>query len=274
MVLTVFSAFCFFYPTVSNLINDYFNESRIGEYNKNVDSTSKEEIESYFLEAESYNRAIAADFFNTTESNEYSEIINNYNYILDFDNGLIGYIEIPKINVKLPVYHGESEDVLKKGAAHLERTSFPTGGMNTRVCISAHSGYPAQKFFDDIDELQNGDVIKIKILNRTLEYKVCGNDVVEPNDVSLLRVETGKSLLTLITCYPYGINSHRLLVNAELQPASETTPVSAATEDETTPTNQNRLWMPILSLIIAVAAILASAYIIRHFYKKRKERGK
>ena len=114
------------------------------------------DLDDYFSVAEKYNNALAADV--STDDSKLS-ILSHYDEILDLDDGVMGYVEIPSINVRLPIYHGESEDVLTKGAAHLEHTSFPIGGENTHACISAHCGYPTQKFFDDIDELENGDEI-------------------------------------------------------------------------------------------------------------------
>lgn len=265
--ITFFSIYCFVYPTISNLINEYFNESRINEYNSNVDTTSKEEIQSYFFEAEKYNRVIATDFFNNKDKITYSEILNDYYNILNIDNGLMGYVEIPSIDVKLPIYHGESEDVLKKGAAHLEQTSFPIGGTDTHACISAHSGYPSQKFFDDIDELNEDDLIYIQILNRRICYKVYGKEVIEPSDTSKLGVETGKDLLTLITCYPYGINSHRLLVHAK---RIENTDNTSATADEVIKNDISKRnpSIFIIGSVIAVFAFLFVIQIIKHLRKK------
>ena len=213
-VLISIGVACLSFPVISDYINSLFNESRINGYNNNINLSSQEEISELYKEAEIYNEAVASKFFNGELSSDYEKILNNYNDIMNFGDGLICYIEIPKINVKLPVYHG-SEKVLKKGAAHLEQTSFPIGGNNTHACISAHSGYPTQKFFDDINELQSGDMIYIHILNQTLSYKVYKTDIVLPDDTEQLNVETNKDLLTLITCYPYGINSHRLIVHAE-----------------------------------------------------------
>ena len=133
--------------------------------------------------AAQYNKVIATDFFDGGNE-EYEKILNDYFDILDVDDGIMGTIEIPSIKVKLPVYHGESEDVLKKGAAHLEKTSFPIGGIDTRACVSAHSGYPSQKFFDDIDELISDDIIYIKILNQKLTYKVFDTPLVEKPHVT------------------------------------------------------------------------------------------
>ena len=190
--LILFSAVCFLYPAISNAINEQYNESRIDDYNNNVDSFSQEDLDGYFSVAEKYNDALATDV--STDDSKLS-ILSHYDEILDLDDGIMGYVEIPSINVRLPIYHGESEDVLTKGAAHLEHTSFPIGGENTHACISAHCGYPTQKFFDDIDELQNGDEIYIYVLDRTLKYTVTDSDVVEPDDSSKLEVVKGKDKL-------------------------------------------------------------------------------
>ena len=176
-VFGVFGICCFLYPTVSNQINESCNESTINEYNHNVNTSSKSAIQAAFERAEQYNEVIAADYF-SEEISEYETVLNDYYNILDVDNGIMGTIEIPSINVRLPIYHGESEDVLKKGAAHLEQTSFPIGGRNTRSCISAHSGFPSQIFFDDIDELVAGDDIIVTVYNKKLTYRVCGKEVI------------------------------------------------------------------------------------------------
>lgn len=213
-VLILIGAACLSFPAISNLINDCFNKSKIDSYNNNVNSSSQEEIDKLYESAKKYNEAVASKYFSSDYSSKYNEILSKYNDIMNFCDGLICYIEIPKINIKLPVYHG-SEEVLKKGAAHLEQTSFPIGGNNTHACISAHSGYPTQKFFDDINELQSGDMIYIHILNQTLSYKVYKTDIVLPDDTEQLNIVSNEDLITLVTCYPYGINSHRLIVHAE-----------------------------------------------------------
>ena len=261
----LFSVGCFLYPTISNQINEHYNESTINEYNRNVNTSSDSEIHAELQKAAQYNKVIATDFFDRSNE-EYEKILNDYFDILDVDDGIMGTIEIPSIKVKLPVYHGESEDVLKRGAAHLEKTSFPIGGIDTRACVSAHSGYPSQKFFDDIDELISDDIIYIRILNQKLTYKVFDKEVVEPDDITKLKVEHGKELLTLITCYPYGINSHRLLVHAE----RVYTPENAATADEIQiHTNTKRMSaIPIIGAVIALSVISFSVGIVIH--KRRK----
>lgn len=264
--LILFSAVCFLYPAISNAINEQYNESRIDDYNNNVDSISQEDLDDYFSVAEKYNNALAADV--STDDSKLS-ILSHYDEILDLDDGVMGYVEIPSINVRLPIYHGESEDVLTKGAAHLEHTSFPIGGESTHVCISAHCGYPTQKFFDDIDELENGDEIYIYVLDRTLKYTVTGTDVVEPDDSSRLEVVKGKDLLTLVTCTPYGVNSHRLLVHAERAPFEAATTDSAATVSEITRTVPKSHQ---LQIIIAGLAVIAVVIVKIYFWRRKRRR--
>ncbi len=253
--LILFSAVCFLYPAISNAINEQYNESRIDDYNNNVDSISQEDLDDYFSVAEKYNNALAADV--STDDSKLS-ILSHYDEILDLDDGVMGYVEIPSINVRLPIYHGESEDVLTKGAAHLEHTSFPIGGESTHVCISAHCGYPTQKFFDDIDELENGDEIYIYVLDRTLKYTVTGTDVVEPDDSSKLEVVQGKDLLTLVTCTPYGVNSHRLLVQDSAATVSQVT--------RTVPKSHQ------LQIIIAGLAVIAVVIVKIYFWRRKRRR--
>ena len=264
--LILFSAVCFLYPAISNAINEQYNESRIDDYNNNVDSISQEDLDDYFSVAEKYNNALAADV--STDDSKLS-ILSHYDEILDLDNGVMGYVEIPSINVRLPVYHGESEDILEKGTAHLEHTSFPIGGESTHVCISAHCGYPTQKFFDDIDELENGDEIYIYVLDRTLKYTVTGTDVVEPDDSSKLEVVQGKDLLTLVTCTPYGVNSHRLLVHAERAPFEAATSDSAATVSQVTRTVPKSHQ---LQIIIAGLAVIAVVIVKIYFWRRKRRR--
>lgn len=264
--LILFSAVCFLYPAISNAINEQYNESRIDDYNNNVDSISQEDLDDYFSVAEKYNNALAADV--STDDSKLS-ILSHYDEILDLDDGVMGYVEIPSINVRLPIYHGESEDILEKGAAHLEHTSFPIGGESTHACISAHCGYPTQKFFDDIDELENGDEIYIYVLDRTLKYSVIGTDVVEPDDSSKLEVVQDKDLLTLVTCTPYGVNSHRLLVHAERAPFEAATSDSAATVSQVTRTVPKSHQ---LQIIIAGLAVIAVVIVKIYFWRRKRRR--
>lgn len=274
--LTGFSLFCFLYPFISNLINESYNESKINEYNENIDTISSNEINRLFSKAEKYNRLLATDFYDkSVESDEnYQRIVSSYFDILNIDNGIIGYITIPAIHVNLPIYHGESEEVLTKGAAHLERTSFPIGGDSTHACISAHSGFPTQKFFDNIDELQPGDTVTVRVLNRVLTYTVYGNEVVEPDDASKLQVIQNEDILTLVTCYPYGINSHRLLVHARRNTAEESTASSEGTPKPTVIVKSSTSGTKglVIGSVIAVTGILAVLSIVLLKRKKNARR--
>lgn len=208
------------YPVISNAINNYYNSSNIKQYDNEVKTLSDNDIDSILAKAEEYNKAVATYSYNNGVANygdTYKEIINSYDDILNFGNSLIGYIEISSINVYLPIYHGDLDNVLDKGSAHMKGTSFPIGGAGTHAVISAHSGYPRQKFFDDIDKLKKDDTFSITVLNKKLEYKVTEINIVKPTDTSHTRVQQDKDLVTLVTCYPYGINTHRLLVTAERQ---------------------------------------------------------
>ena len=246
--------------------NEQCNKSRIEEYNNNVDSVSQEDLDDYFSVAEKYNEALATD---VSTDNQMVSILSHYDEILDFDGGVMGYVEIPSIHVRLPIYHGESDDVLTKGAAHLEHTSFPIGGENTHACISAHSGYPTQKFFDDIDELENGDEIYIYVLNRTMKYTVTDKDVVEPDDSSKLEVVQGKDLLTLVTCTPYGINSHRLLIHAERDSFAVATHDSAATISQLTESNY---YSSQLQIVIAGFVVIAVVIVKIYYWRRKRKR--
>ena len=267
-VLILFGAVCFLYPAVSNIVNEQFNESRIDDYTRNVDSISKDEINRYFSVAEKYNTALAVD---VSDGNRDVSVLSDYENILNLDDGIMGYVEIPYIAVRLPIYHGESEDVLEKGAAHLEHTSFPIGGENTHACISAHCGYPTQQFFDNIDELKNGDVIIINVLNRTLKYAVIGTDVVEPDDSSKLEIVKSKDMLTLVTCYPYGINSHRLLVHAERAPYEAATADSPATISQISQPHSQSYQVQI---VIAGLAVIAVVIVKIHLWRRKRKRDR
>lgn len=131
------------------------------------------------------------------------------------DDGLIGYIDIPKINVYLPIYHGTDSKVLAKGAGHLQNTSLPVGGESTHSVISAHSAYPCETFFDYLTDMQVGDEFYIHILDRTLKYQVDQIEVILPEEVNSLRIVKGEDLVTLLTCTPYSVNTHRLLVRGK-----------------------------------------------------------
>ena len=255
------------YPVISNAINNYYNSSNIKQYDNEVKTLSDNDVDRILAKAEEYNKAVATYSYDNGIANygdTYKEIINSYDDILNFGNSLIGYIEIPSINVYLPIYHGDLDNVLDKGSAHMEGTSFPIGGTGTHAVISAHSGYPRQKFFDDIDKLKKGDTFSITVLNKKLEYKVTEINIVKPTDTSHTRVQQGKDLVTLVTCYPYGVNTHRLLVTAERQANNK-----VAKQPQKVAYNQkiDKLEISIIPIILTLS------YIYIFILKWRKKKG-
>lgn len=203
------------YPLVSSVLNNMSSRGDEGKYLQKTEKQSSAELEGLFREAENYNlglvdTAVITDPF---DIEEYKKLSDRYNSILNVDGkGIIGYVKIPSIDVSLPIYHGTSEKILSKGAGHLENTSFPIGGKGTHSVISAHSAYPGETFFDYLTDMKEGDCFYIKVLNRTLKYEVDQIKVVLPEETSDLRVVKGKDYVTLLTCTPYSVNTHRLLV--------------------------------------------------------------
>jgi len=196
----------FLYPTVSNLYNQHLNNKLIGEYKEAFSSTTPEEFN------EAMKNAVA---FNENRGNEekLKELGLTYENVLNAaDNGVMGYIEIPKISVSLIIYHTIEENVLQKGIGHVPETHLPVGGKNTHCVLAGHTGLPSAKLLTNIDHLKVGDRFYIHVLNEVLEYKIDDVSVVEPDEVSSLNVISGKDCVTLVTCTPYGVNSHRLLV--------------------------------------------------------------
>lgn len=192
------------YPTVSDIVNTEFNEKRIASYEKAVEDMSLADYSSYFEKAMAYNEKIKRHI----KINE-----NEYENQLNVDNsGIMGYIEIPKIDVKLPIFHGVDSSVLQIGIGHLKETTLPIGGKGTHSALSGHRGLPSAKLFTELDELEIGDTFNIYILDKSLSYQIDNIIVVEPNDASSLGIIPDKDYVTLITCTPYGINTQRLLV--------------------------------------------------------------
>ena len=181
----------------------------ISEYNEIAENLAQEEKEEMIQRARDYN----TELYNTPGSFEHPENIDGYTDILDITGtGIMGYIEIEKIGVNLPIYHGVEKEVLQIGAGHLPGSSFPVGGENTHCVLSGHRGLPSSKLFTDLDELEIGDRFVITVLDTRLVYQVDQIEVVLPTETSSLHIVEGGDYCTLVTCTPYGINTHRLLV--------------------------------------------------------------
>lgn len=214
------------YPFVSNQWNNYRQKQLLSGYEQVVSEKEAAEGIDYDAErkkAEDYNEAllpcVLPDSFALAESSGVDPVYMNTLNIAGDE--MMGSVEIPKINIKIPIYHTTEEDVLNKGAGHLEGSSLPVGGANTHAVISAHRGLPSASLFTDLDQLKEGDHFLIHVLNETLCYEVDKISVVKPEDTSALAVEDGQDLVTLLTCTPYGVNTERLLVRGHRVPYVE-----------------------------------------------------
>ena len=197
------------YPAVSTAVNRKHQSRAVAGYAEEVERLSDADYQAYFDAADAYNRQL-----NTTPNAFYKpELVGGYAQTLDISGtGIMGYITIPKISVELPIYHGTDEGVLQVAAGHLEGSSLPVGGAGTHAVISAHRGLPSAKLFTNLDELEVGDRFTITVLNRVLTYEVDQISIVLPTETDQLLPTEGMDYVTLMTCTPYGINTHRLLV--------------------------------------------------------------
>ena len=199
------------YPTVSDYWNSLHTSQAVASYDQAVKSMDEGKYDELLQRAGQYNRDLflrGSLFALTDEERE------DYNSQLDIDgSGVMGYIEIPTIKVSLPIYHGTSEEVLMAGVGHLEGTSLPVGGASTHCVLTAHSGMRNLSMFDDIHSLEPGDLVLLHTMNKTLAYKVVDSEVVLPEEMESLTIEPGADKVTLVTCTPYGVNDHRLLVH-------------------------------------------------------------
>ena len=197
------------YPAISDFWNSKTQSRAIVDYESVLENIDPKDYSAIFNEAHAYNKALYETDFPLVNF----EKVPGYEKALSItDNEMIGYLEIERINVSLPIYHGTSEDVLSRGVGHLEGSSLPVGGENTHAVMSAHRGLPSSKLFTDLDRLELGDTFKITVLDQVLTYRIDFIKVIEPDDVSDLQIIEGGDYCTLFTCTPYGINTHRLLV--------------------------------------------------------------
>lgn len=197
------------YPTASDWWNQAHAYKAITDYAAQVDSMDRDEIDAIFEAAEAYNKKLAngTDFALTDE--EMSEYLSLLNIT---GTGIMGYVQVPGINVELPVYHTVEEDVLQTAVGHIPGTSLPVGGERTHAAVSGHRGLPSAKLFTDLNKLSEGDVFMMTILDRTFTYQVDQIRIVLPEETEELAIQPGRDYMTLVTCTPYGVNSHRMLV--------------------------------------------------------------
>lgn len=261
------------YPFVANQWNNYRQSRLISSYNSAVSQMESEESIDYEAEwarANAYNEAllpsILPDSFAVAEASD--EPDEEYMACLNIaGNEMMGTVEIPKINIELPIYHTTDEEVLEQAAGHLEGSSLPVGGESTHAVISAHRGLPSASLFTDLDQLEEGDHFLLHVLDDTLAYEVDKISVVEPEETQELAVEEGEDLVTLLTCTPYGVNSHRLLVRGHRVPYEP-----EAIADEQPPLFGTSLYTNYLLWVLVGLLITGGFIAVLYFYdKKRKQ---
>ena len=258
------------YPLVANQWNNHRQKQLISNYESVVadkEAAGNIDYAAEMKKAEAYNDAllpsILPDSFAVAESQ--TEADSSYENSLNIaGDGMMGIVEIPKIDIKLPIYHGTSDEVLQKAAGHLEGSSLPIGGENTHAVISAHRGLPSASLFTDLDQLEIGDHFLIHVLDETLCYEVDQILVVDPEDTSALAVEDGEDLMTLLTCTPYGVNTQRLMVRGHRVPYEEQT-----VADEQTPLSGLSLHTNYLLWVI-VGIVVTGVFILILFIREKK----
>lgn len=207
----------FLYPSISNYFAEKNHVEAIRNYDKIVVGIGEDSLKEEKEKAQTYNENLSGDPVHDpfVFGSGYA-LPENYKEVLNLsEDGIMGYIQIPKISVDLPIYHGTSEEVLEKGVGHIQNTSVPIGGNSTHSVLTGHTGLPNAELFTRLDELVVGDIFYIHVLNEILTYKVYEIKVVLPDNIDELRITSGEDLVTLVTCTPYGVNSHRLLVKAK-----------------------------------------------------------
>ena len=200
------------YPTLSDFYNQKVQSAAIVNYESILSEYEEKDYTDLFEAANKYNE----DLKKLSEPYLMHKKLKNYNNIINANGkGMMGYIQIDKIKVELPIYHGTTEEVLNVAVGHLEGSSIPVGGLGTHSVLSAHRGLPSTKLFTDLDKLEIGDVFIVTILNRQLTYQIDHIEIVEPHNINNLKIDPKEDYLTLMTCTPYGINTHRLLVRGK-----------------------------------------------------------
>lgn len=282
VILLLASLITFLYPLISNYINQRSKTEVISEYSQQVDAIEDNSRDEMLAAAKEYNATLVPG--SNTEEEYFTEDMlkaaaeSYYDLLNVTTSGMMGYIEIPEIDIYLPMFHGTSEEVLEFGIGHILGTSLPVGGESVHTVLSGHSGLAQDRMFSDLEELEIGDVFYLHVLDETLAYQVCEITVVLPEDVSLLSVEKGRDLCTLVTCTPFGVNTHRLLVTGERIPFEKAEEVVLeAKEDE--PIIAVNTWgqeylKGVLIGIGVIAVVLITIIVVSKVKKKKAQQAK
>ena len=251
------------YPTVSNLWNRAHQSHAIATYTKQVEKLDDSQNKEMLKAARKYNKSLLkkSDHWKLSKKDK-----KRYESLLDVSGtGIMGYIEVPKIDCSLPIYHGTDEGALQIAIGHLEGSSLPVGGKSTHCVLSGHRGLPSARLFTDLDQMEEGDIFVLNVLGRKLAYEVDQIKVVLPDEMSDLEIVQGKNLCTLVTCTPYGINTHRLLVRGHRTKYIEETVVRVQKEAEKKETG---IW-----LLAGGGAVFLIIIIIVVVKRRRKRRN-
>lgn len=232
VLLLMFAGIVTVYPLISNFLNEKYQSVVRTEYNEVVAQADDAEIQAAWAAAREYNASLRPVHFDA----KFAQIAQeDYHALLNLaGNDVMGYVEVPKINVYLPIYHGTGAEILDDGIGHLLGSSLPVGGAGTHTILTGHSGVAGKRLFSDLDQMAVGDVFYLHILDETLAYEVTEIHTVVPYDTTYLSIEENKDRCTLITCTPFGVNTHRLLVQGDRIPYEEATQTQE-TVAETTP---------------------------------------
>lgn len=254
------------YPVVSNVMKEREFDQVIVNYQKQVKTDIKQDSKKLLKEAENYNKGLTSatitDIFTSSEV----ESSSDYLEILDIDqNGTMGYISIPKIDVKIPIYHGTSAKVLQKGVGHVEGSSFPVGGETTHSILAAHRGLPSARLFTDLDQMKKGDKFYIYIMDQVLAYQVDQILVIDPSNTEPLQIQNGKDYITLVTCTPYAVNTHRLLVRGARIIEEEEKTEEKIEIASTTDSSKLALYV---GLVLGIMILSITIYIVRQIIKR------
>lgn len=251
------------YPSLSDYWNSFHASQAVATYSEEVRNLNADKYDRLIVEAREYNAALPGRYkaFFLSESDR-----STYNALLDVNGtGVMGYIEIPTIQISLPIYHGTEDEVLQIAVGHLDWSSLPVGGEGTHCVLSGHRGLPSAKLFTNLDKLVAGDKFVIRVLDEVMTYEVDQILIVEPNDLSALAIEKGKDLCTLVTCTPYGVNSHRLLVRGHR--------VENESEEIRVTSDAMEIDPLIVAPAVALPMLLALLFILLVSGKKKKSDG-
>lgn len=289
IIATGLAVLCFFaavgimlYPMVSSYVNEKYRSEIQTVYEEQVQQKDDTTIREAWAQAVAYNEAITPG---TMELDAYSKeailaASQDYDTLLNITgSGIMGYVEVPKLDVYLPIFHGTGSDSLERGVGHLVGSSLPVGGESTHTVLTGHSGMASQRLFTDLEKLNTGDVFYLHVLDQVLAYQVDEISTVLPYDTSLLGIYSGQDLCTLVTCTPIGVNTHRLLVRGhriEYEVAVEVQEEITVQQEETKSSWQEQyylgLWLGILVLLL-IALVVVAVILIRRLHRRKRRKG-